>query len=403
MELIIARAQLTAHQSKAPAGNAKLASPRSSGRPPRFVLSAVGLLVLAALIGYGAYALLQNTTKPATPARLKVGLLVALSGGSANMGEGITKGIQLARQQLAINNMTIVQEDSQCDPKVAAGAMQRLVDQRVDAIVGDGCSSASLVALPAANNAKIPMISPSASSPMLSIPNDYFFRVIPPDDLQGAFIAQTLYDKGYRKVAMLYTTEPYGSGMNTVFSEKFKALGGTIVATVSAEPDATVLDSQVKELKAAQPQVVFMAPNSVVTAVAAIKLIRAAGMTTPLYGPDVMYDKAVAIDAGASAEGLVVSTFPTGTKPFKQALANAYQNSGQFYAASQAYDSMHALQIAVQKGATTGEQIKNALPGISFEGVSAYISFDRNGEISNPNYKYDLFQVKNGALELVSQ
>ena len=60
-----------------------------------------------------------------------------------------------------------------------------------------------------------------------------------------------------------------------------------------------------------------------------------------------------------------------------------------------AYDALHAIYLALQKGATTGEEIKNILPSIEFDGVSTHVKFDENGEITS-NYSYDLLQVKNG-------
>ncbi len=319
------------------------------------------------------------------------------TGGSSTMGYGTMKGIQLAKKQLGADNIEVIQMDSKCDPKTAAEVVKSLIEQRVAAIIGEGCSSASVAALPAANNAKIPMISPSASSPTLSIPNDYFFRVVPPDTFQGEFMAQAIFDKGHKTVAVFYTNEPYGSGMNKVFREKFEALGGKVVATATGEPDVINLESQMRELKEANPQAVFFAPNSVISGTAAIKLGREVGLTAPFFGADIFYDNTIISNAPNATDTLTITSFPTGTKPFKQALINEYRVAEQLYAASQAYDALHAIYIATERGARNGEEIKRELPSISFEGVSARIMFDANGEISDKNYKYDLLQIKGGA------
>ena len=371
--------------------------PRKKFPTKMVVIGAVAILLLAAV---GIYAYIQTTaTKPT--ARVKVGLMMAFSGGSASMGYGANKGIQLAKKQLGADNIEIVQVDSKCDPKAAAEAVKTLIQQNVVAIIGEGCSSATVAALPAANNAKIPLISPSASSPTLSIPNDYFFRVVPPDTLQGTFMAQTIYDKGYRNVAVFYTNEPYGSGMNTVFRQGFEDLGGKVVASATAEPDVIDVKAQMEQLKAVKPQAIFIAPNSVVSATAAMKIAREVGITAPFYGADIMYDPTIIANAPQAATGLTISSFPTGTKTFKQAMFNEYQKSEELYAAPQAYDIIAMLQMALQKGNTTGEQIKNFLPSVDFEGASGHIKFDTNGEISDKSYKYDLFQVTDGVFRLV--
>jgi branched-chain amino acid transport system substrate-binding protein len=375
--------------------------PRKKKVSAKLLIIIAIILALLGGIGYGVYWYFQNNNQPA--AHVKIGVMMAFSGGSASMGYGANKGIQLAKKQLGADNLDIVQVDSKCDPKAAAEAIKNLIAQKVVAIIGEGCSSASVAALPAANNAKIPLISPSASSPTLSIPNDYFFRVVPPDNMQGSFMAQTIYNKGYRNVAVFYTNEPYGSGMNTVFRESFENLGGKVVTSATAEPDVINLKTQMDQIKAANPQAIFIAPNSVVSATAAVKIAREVGITAPLYGADIMYDTTIITNAPQAADGLTISSFPTGTKAFKQALLNEYQKTEQLYAAPQAYDIIHILQMATQKGAITGEQIKNFLPTVDFEGVSGHIKFDINGEISDKNYKYDLFQVKSGAFTLVEQ
>lgn len=370
--------------------------------PGKIIALVTAIVIVVGAAGYGVFSYLQHAGQQGAP-RIKVGLMMAFSGGSASMGYGANKGIQLAKKQLGADNIEIIQVDSKCDPKSAAEAVKTLIEQNVVAIIGEGCSSASVAALPAVNNAKIPMISPSASSPTLSIPNDYFFRVVPPDTLQGSFMAGIVYEKGYRNVAVFYTNEPYGSGMNTVFRENFENLGGKVVASVNAEPDVIDLRMQMEQIKAAKPEALFIAPNSVVSATAAMKVAREVGITVPFYGADIMYDNTIITDAPGAAAGLTISSFPTGTKSFKQSLFNEFQRNEQLYAAPQAYDIIHALQIAVQKGATTGEKIKNILPSIEFEGVSGYIKFDTNGEISDKNYQYDLFQVQDNAFTLLDQ
>ena len=383
-----------------PQDNQKTLQPQKPAQ--KYLPVIIALIILLGIGAYGAVMYFQSASQQSGP-RVKIGVMMAFSGGSSSMGYGAMKGVQLAKKQLGADNLEIIQEDSKCDPRTAAEAVKRLIEQKVVAIIGEGCSSATVAALPAVNNAKIPLISPSASTPTLTIPNDYFFRVVPPDTLQGAFMAQAIYEKGFRNVAVFYTNEPYGTGMNKVFREKFEALGGKVVATATGEPDVIDLGTQINELKNAKPEAIFVAPNSVVTATAVLKLSNEAGLNVPFFGADIMYDNTIINNAPKASEGLTISSFPTGTKAFKQSLVNEYQKAEQLYAAPQAYDIVRILQIAIQQGATTGEQIKDALPGISFQGVSGMIRFDQNGEISDKDYKYDLFQVKNGSFELVSQ
>lgn len=388
-------------------GGSQLPSPSKEEETPKWrkklpiILMAI-FIVLAAIGGVQAYLRYKNNKIVEKPT-YKVGVLMAFTGGSSNMGYGTMKGIQLAKKQLGADNIELVQADSQCSPKTAKTAMQGLINKGVIAVIGDGCSSASVAALTLANSNKIPMVSPSASSTALSIQNDYFFRVIPSDNYQAAYIAQAIRKKGLTKVAVFYTNEPYGSAMNKSFSEQFQTLGGTVVATAYAEPDDINLGLEMQKLKAANPQAVFIAPNSLVTGTAAIQVARNQGITVPLFGGDILYDKTLITNAPAASNGLTITTFPTGTSRFKQLLLNEYKVSEQLYAAPQAYDAFEAIYRATEKGASTGEALHATLPSISFKGMSADISFDQNGEEPGANYKYDLLQVKGGAFTTLGQ
>jgi branched-chain amino acid transport system substrate-binding protein len=355
----------------------------------------VVVVVIAAAIGVWWY-LQHRASQQAKTQTYKVGVLMAFTGGSSNMGYGTMKGIQLAKKQLNANNIELIQADSGCDPKTAKTAIQSLIDKGVVAVIGDGCSSASLAALPVANNNKVPMVSPSASSTALSIPNDYFFRVIPSDNYQAKYMARAIRAKGITNVAVFYTNEPYGAAMNKSFQEQFQTLGGKVVATSYAEPDDINLATEMQKLKAANPEAIFIAPNSLVTATAAIQVARNQGITIPLFGGDILYDHTLISNAPEASNGVTVTTFPTGSSAFKQLLRNEYNVTEQLYAAPQAYDAFEAIYKTIQNGATTGEAIYRALPSTSFKGMSADISFDENGEEPGTNYKYDLLEVQNG-------
>ncbi|HSW79242.1 MAG TPA: penicillin-binding protein activator [Candidatus Saccharimonadales bacterium] len=382
-----------------PPSGASGEAPKKSKKLPMLILIVIIILVV---LGGGFYFMKHQQKKPKPAANIKVGLMMAFSGGSSAMGFGTSKGVALAKKALNANNITVVQADSKCDPQAALKAVNQLVQQHVAAIIGDGCSSASLAALPIANNNQIPMISPSASSTKLSIPNDYFFRVIPNDNQQGAFMAETVYNKGIKKTAIFYTNEPYGASIQQAFQDKYESLGGKVVATAIAQPNVINISTQIASLKAAHPDAIFFAPNSVTSGIAAVKLAHQDGIKVPYFGADVFYDQSIITNAADAVEGMTFTTFPTGTAAFKQSVATAYPNDGQLYAAPESYDAFKAIYLATQKGASTGQQIKNMLPSIKFTGVSAdNVSFNQFGDLSTSgtNYKYALFNVKGGKFE----
>ena len=356
----------------------------------------VGLALLAG--GLGSYILFASYKPPVPEPRVKVGFMMASTGGSASMGIGAIKGVQLAKEQLKME-VDIVEFDSMCDPKVAVEAYKQLIEQNVIAVIGDGCSSASLAALTEANTSKIPMISPASSSPKLSIPNDYFFRVIPSDNMQGRFLAQAIKEQGYNNVAVFFTNEPYGSSISQVFTSIFKSQGGNVVSTVYADSGTIEVHRQVDEMLASHPDAIVLLPNSATSATAVVSLASRAGYRGAYFGSDAAYDTSAIKDTAGAAEGMQITTFPIGDKDFREALRSRFGTSELSYAAAQSYDAMLAIHAAIDRGAKTGEEVASLLPTIEFQGVSAYIKFDSNGEISDPSYKYDLLKVKDGVFQ----
>lgn len=392
-----------------------LPSSNSSGpvlptqKPDKNKMMIVAALVLVAVLVLGGviYALTaskkKDDTKETTTAKVKIGVLMAFSGGSSSMGYGAIKGVNLAKKQLGATNIEIVQADGKCDAQEAPKAVDYLIKQKVQAIIGENCSSASVAVLEQVNKNHILLLSPSASSPKLSIENDFFFRTVPSDIGQGTFLAQSIYKAGHKTAAVFYTAEPYGAAINDVFKKQFEALGGKVVVAVSAESSVIDVATQVEAIKASKPAAVVIVTNSTVSSTAVMKLARQTGVTVPFYGGDNLYDNTIITNNGAAAEGLYVVSFPTGSKEFKQALVNEYHVTEQLYAAPQAYDAFNAIYQAVQKGARTGDDFKRILPAIAFTGVSGPVEFDKYGEVPYETYKYDLLQVKDGAFVVVKQ
>jgi branched-chain amino acid transport system substrate-binding protein len=365
------------------------------------VLISVIIVVVLIAGSIGAYGYHHSRVKPVA-ARVKIGVLLAFSGGSSSMGYGAMKGIQLAKQELNATNVDLVTADGQCSPTVSPGAFKYLISQHVVAVIGENCSSATLPLLPIADAYHMVLISPSASSPLLSIAGDYFFRTVPSDKGQGAFLATAMYKAGIRRAAVFYTDEPYGSAIQAIFAQQFEALGGKVVAAVSAPSSSISVGTEIAAIKAADPDGLAIVTNSTVSSTAVMQQSRAAGITVPFYGGDNLYDNTIITNNGAAAEGLHVVTFPTGTEAFKQALLDQYNVSDQLYAAPEAYDAFHALDIAIQRGATNSVEVKNMLPSIKFNGASGYISFDKYGDVPYQNYKYALLVVKNGEFQPVN-
>ena len=181
----------------------------------------------------------QQQEQPSAPAvsdePLKIGFLADFSGPLAEFGPAIQTGVELAIKHLNDAGGVLGQEvvlvigDTSLDPTQATEEARRLIEvEGVHAIVGPLASSITLaVAESVATPAGVPVISPSATSPQLTIAedNDYLFRSTTSDAAQGPVLAQLAADQGLSNVGVIYLNDPYGQGLAEAFAQ---AWGGDV-------------------------------------------------------------------------------------------------------------------------------------------------------------------------------
>lgn len=357
----------------------------------------IALVVLVAIwIGWSVY----QTAPPAANETLKIGVMMPLTGDVATYGESVKNAIEYAASQAQLDNVQLIFEDSKCEGKDAASAINKLINvDGVSAIIGELCSGATLAAAPIAEANEVVLISPASTSPDVTNAGEYVFRTIPSDALQGAFGAELASAQGATRLAVIYSNDDYGQGFDAVLKEEFPALGGQIVASEAVERGSTDARTQLTKIRAANPDAVYIISNSTSATVAILKQMKEVGIVNiPILGSEGLRSPDVIEGAGAAAEGLIVSSVSSGTSEFINGYKEVYGTEpGPF--AAQAYDAFMILAQAVEQGAVTGPEIKNAISGISYEGASGNITFDENGDVTGG---YDVVIVESGEFKAVS-
>jgi branched-chain amino acid transport system substrate-binding protein len=134
--------------------------------------------------------------------------------------------------------------DSTLDPAVAVEAARQLIESEgVHAIVGPSSSANTLpVAERVAGPAGIPLISPSATSPLLTAAadNDFLFRTALSDSAQGPVLARITRERGFTNVGVIYVDDAWGQGLAAAFVAAWEGE----ITVVPFDPDRTsVLDA----------------------------------------------------------------------------------------------------------------------------------------------------------------
>lgn len=217
-------------------------------RISRAFCAAFCLFVLLGAVGCGRVEL-RTQTPPASEAEtvtpLKIGLLMSF-------GEGVPERDFVRRRsfELAIKHINaaggvfglpveVVIADSTLDPEVAVREARRLVEvEGVHAIVGPGTSANTLpVAESLAGPANIPIISPSATSPLLTTvaDNDFAFRVALSDTAQGPVLARVTRERGFSNVGVIYRDDAWGQGLADAFAAAWEGE----ISVVAFDPERT--------------------------------------------------------------------------------------------------------------------------------------------------------------------
>jgi branched-chain amino acid transport system substrate-binding protein len=325
---------------------------------------------------------------------LKIGVAAPLSGASAQDGESIKKGaelaVKLANDAGGVNGkkLELVTQDDKTDPKEAAIVANKLAtDSSILAVVGHFNSSATLAGAPIYNKNKVVEISPGSSSPAVTNAGPYTFRVITTDAYQGEYVAKWSLEEGYKKIAIIYENTDYGLGLAEVYQKAVEANGGQIVAKESYLLGETKdFSSVLTKIKGQNPDLLFIGGLYNEAALIA-KQAKALGLNTPFMGVDGLYSNALIELGGEAVEGFKLPGFfntsseNAKTKEFVEAYQKAYNELPGTYAAY-AFDATQIIIQAMKEKGTDRQSIADYITTLKgYEGVTGVHNFDENGDV----------------------
>ena len=331
--------------------------------------------------------------------KVRIGVFMSLTGDTANFGISSTNGIKMAADAVnaagGINGKQIelLVQDDRSDASEAATIVTKFVTQdQVHAILGEVASSRSIAAAPIAQNAKIPMLTPSSTNPEVTKKGDFIFRSCFIDPVQGAAIAQfgakTLNAK--RGALMVDRKNDYSTGLEKVISEVFTRLGGQIVVTQSYQAGDQDFNAQITSIKGANPDVIFV-PGYYGDVGLFAKQARDKGITVPLVGGDGWDSPSLYQIGGTALNGCYFSNHysPDDADPIVQKFVNDYKarfGSVPDALAATAYDAANIMFDAIKRAnSLDGAAIRDALAATKeFPGVTGKVTFNENRDAVKP-------------------
>jgi branched-chain amino acid transport system substrate-binding protein len=300
-------------------------------------------------------------------------------------------------------------QDDRSDPSEAATIVTKFVTQdAVHAILGEVASSRSIAAAPIAQNAKIPMLTPSSTNPEVTKKGDYIFRSCFIDPVQGAAIAQFAAKSLGKKRAgiMVDRKNDYSTGLEKFISATFTKLGGEMVITQSYQAGDQDFNAQLTSIKGSNPDVIFV-PGYYGDVALIAKQARDKGITVPFVGGDGWDAKQLYEIGGKALNGSFFSNHysPYDTDPQVQKFVNDYKaryNSIPDALAATAYDAARIMFDAIKRAnSLEGKAIRDALAATKdFPGVTGRVTFNENRDAVKPIF---MIEIKDGGIYAVRE
>ncbi|SHG41695.1 branched-chain amino acid ABC transporter substrate-binding protein [Massilia sp. CF038] len=342
---------------------------------------------------------------------VKIGHVGPISGASAHLGKDNENGARLAIEELNASNFLIngkkatfqlVTEDDGADPKQGTAVAQKLVDAKVQGVIGHLNSGTTVPASKIYNDAGIPQISPSSTQPMYTkqgFPGA--FRVVANDNKLGGTLGKYAVTKlGAKNIAVIDDRTAYGQGVAGEFIKGAK--GANIVAKEFTTDKATDFTAILTSLKAKKPDLVFFGGMDAVGG-PMLKQMKALGINAKFMGGDgVCTEGMIRLAGDGLGEGNVTCAEAGGVAgPQEKVLADfsarfkkRFNADVQLYA-PYVYDSVMTMAHAMQNAKSSDPaKYLPELKKIKHQGVTGLIQFDDKGDIKDG--ALTLFTFKGG-------
>lgn len=350
-----------------------------------------------ALIGWIFAALTLGCTKKTD--EILVGEFGTLSGNDAAFGQSTNKGLRMAFEEINAaggvkgKKIKLITYDNQGKPDESASVVKRLITQdKVIAIIGEVASSRSLAAAPIAQQYKVPMISPSSTSPKVTQVGDYIFRICFIDPFQGAVMAKFMTENlKLKKVAILRDVKnEYSVGLADVFAKVAKEKGAEVVIDVSYQAGDIDFKSQLTQIKSKNPEAIFL-PGYYTEVGLITSQARQLGIKAVFLGGDGWENNSLNEIAKDSANGSYFSNHYStdSTDPKTQEFIQKFKakfNEVPDSMAALGYDSGKILAAAMERTTElTPENIRNEIAKTKdFPGVTGSVTLDAERNAAKP-------------------
>ena len=343
---------------------------------------------------------------------IRIGVVSPQTGAAAQSGQFMRNGINLALD--AINEkggvlgrkLEVVVADDQTTNPGAVLAFSRLAsDPAMVAFIGSIRSTQVQAMAPDVLKQGKPMMIGGTDPRLTHQGNRWLFRCRPNDTYSAktiaAYATETL---GHKKIALIYSTDAFGTGGRDALTAELKALNLTPALSVgytNQQADFTPVVLQVRTSGADLIASYFTFETDLGVFA---KQLRQLGVRTPWVGsPSIVDTSALELAGAALNETYGVADYAVDASPESKAFAAAYQARFKLLPDNQsswAYDAINVLATAIGAGKSTEpEAVRTAILGVQgYKGAEGEYDFDANGD---GLHGYSVVQNQSGKINFI--
>lgn len=383
--------------------------------------SAVALSIVAAfaLTACGQKEEAKPLATPATPSAptevvVKLGHVAPMTGPQAHLGKDNENGAVLAVEELNAQGMQIggakvkfelLAEDDAADPKQGAIVAQKLVDAKVNGVIGHLNSGTTIPASKLYADAGIPQISGSATNPKYTQQGfKTAFRVMANDVQQGKALGEFAAKQGIKTVAVVDDRTAYGQGLADEFRKSAEASGIKVVANEYTNDKATDFKAILTKIKSTKAELVFYGGMDAQGGPMA-KQMKELGIKARFLGGDGVCTPEFMKLGGPASEGnycslpgMPLEKLAKGPE-FREKFTKKFGAEIQLYA-PYVYDAVMVMADSMKRADSVDPaKYLAAIGQTSYDGVTALIQFDEFGDLKGG--AISIYQYKGGKLEYV--
>lgn len=344
----------------------------------------------------------------APPDPVRLGFVGGLSGRVADLGlngrDGALLAVELRNKAGGVKGrrVELLTEDDQQDPDVARQAVTRLIERKVQAIVGPMTSAMAMATVALVDQAQIPMVSPTVTTNDLTGLDDYFFRVLSPTRNFAAKSANFHFQRaGVRRVAAVYdlSNKAYTESWLADYRTAFTAAGGRLVASISfTSSGETHFAELARQLLKTNADGIVIIANSVDAAMLCQQL-RKLNASIPIAAAEWSATELLIELGGRAVEGIVIAQFldrqstqPTYVEFRRNYLARFRKEPG--FAGLTAFDATNVILEGLEHR-LPGQSLKQTLTTRkTFGGAQSPVVLDAFGDTSRETH---LATIKDGS------